>query len=38
MTLRGPLRTPERRRRTRGGKLATHALALDDAPPGEVTS
>jgi hypothetical protein len=34
----GPLRTAESRRRSRGRKLATHALALDDAPPGEVTS
>jgi hypothetical protein len=32
-----PPRTPESRRRSRGRKLATHALALDDAPPGEVT-
>jgi hypothetical protein len=33
----GPLRSLESHRRTRGRKLATHALALDDAPPGEVS-
>lgn len=34
----GPLRMPESRKGTSGRKLAAHALALDDAPPGEVIS